>query len=84
MASVASRGIIVGHHQPGVATMFKLLAVIGMVCVATAALAQQQQQQKPVDQSKVNQCVQKCVQEETVARAKARCHEWCATGTYQR
>lgn len=67
--------------------MVKLLAIIGMLCVGFAAQAAQQKgqmQQQGADSAKVNQCVQACAQSAPTARAKAKCHERCATGTFQR
>lgn len=67
--------------------MTKLLAIVGTLCIACAAQAAQQKgqmQQQATDPGKVNQCVQACVQRAAAARGKAKCHERCATGTFQR
>jgi hypothetical protein len=66
--------------------MFKLLAIIGMLCVASAAQAQQQQkgQQEKVDPAKVQQCIDRCIARAPGGRASFKCGEACATGKYVR
>ncbi len=56
--------------------MLRLLAIIGMLCIASAAQAQaqaqaqqQQKQQTKDDSARINQCAQKCAQRVQGTRA---------------
>jgi uncharacterized low-complexity protein len=66
--------------------MFKLFAVIGMLCIASVAQAQQQQKsaQQQVDPAKVQQCLDRCIARAAGGRARFKCGEACATGKYVR
>jgi len=57
-------------------TMLRLLAIIGMLCIASAAQAQQQQKQQK-DPAK---CAQKCAQRGGGTRAITSCQQYCRTG----
>jgi hypothetical protein len=66
--------------------MFRLLAIIGMLCIASVAQAQQQQQKQAqqVDPAKVQQCIDRCIARAPGGRARFKCGEACATGKYER
>jgi hypothetical protein len=63
--------------------MLRLFAIIGMLCIASAAQAQQKQkqsQQQKAGSDKFTQYVQRCGEKAVGARAKTNCQTKCATG----